>query len=161
MILPQVTCNFCKSRFYFDVDNEDDQEYVVNDLYVCSHCLRRLKKCSICNKLEISSREIKINDGICKECKIIYGSYPNKYLSLRFKCFERDEFKCTYCGRSSIEHKIVLHCDHIIPKSKFGEDSLENLTTSCSECNVGKLDIMLSEYNLARIKLKNMGGINL
>ncbi|MBI5416662.1 HNH endonuclease [Candidatus Poribacteria bacterium] len=51
---------------------------------------------------------------------------------------QRDSFKCIACGRAPINDGIILHVDHIIPKSKGGTDSLDNLQTLCSNCNLGK-----------------------
>lgn len=56
--------------------------------------------------------------------------------SLRFKVFSRDRFTCVYCGRSAPH--VILECDHKEPKSKGGPDTLENLVTSCKDCNRGK-----------------------
>lgn len=55
---------------------------------------------------------------------------------LRFSVFRRDNFTCRYCGRSS--PAVVLHCDHKHPRSKGGEDVIDNLVTACSDCNYGK-----------------------
>ena len=55
---------------------------------------------------------------------------------LRFEVFKRDRFTCQYCGAQSPD--VVLHCDHIEPKSKGGEDTLLNLVTACQGCNSGK-----------------------
>lgn len=55
---------------------------------------------------------------------------------LRFGVFRRDNFTCRYCGRPS--PSVILHCDHINPRSKGGETTLENLITACSDCNFGK-----------------------
>lgn len=63
----------------------------------------------------------------------------------RFSILQRDKFKCTYCGRSANDG-YVLHVDHIHPKSKGGTDDIENLTTACMECNLGKSDNIL-DYN--------------
>ena len=58
---------------------------------------------------------------------------------LRFRVMKRDNFKCQYCGRSpATDPKIILHVDHIIPWSKGGETTFENLRTLCSTCNRGK-----------------------
>lgn len=58
---------------------------------------------------------------------------------LRFRVMRRDNFKCQYCGRSpATDPKIILHVDHIIPWSKDGETTFENLRTLCSNCNIGK-----------------------
>lgn len=43
---------------------------------------------------------------------------------------------CEYCGRS-VEGKSV-HFDHIVPLSKGGHHSLENLCISCPSCNLRK-----------------------
>lgn len=55
---------------------------------------------------------------------------------LRFEVFKRDEFTCTYCGQRP--PAVVLECDHVVPVSDGGPDALENLTTSCFDCNRGK-----------------------
>jgi hypothetical protein len=58
---------------------------------------------------------------------------------LRFRIMRRDNFKCQCCGRSpATDPKIILHIDHIIPWSKGGETTFENLQTICSVCNIGK-----------------------
>lgn len=57
--------------------------------------------------------------------------------SKRFKVFDRDGYKCRYCGRTP-EDSIILEVDHVIPISKGGGDVMENLVTSCFECNRGK-----------------------
>jgi len=60
-------------------------------------------------------------------------------IGLRFRVFQRDLFRCRFCGRSTAtEATCVLHVDHIIPFSKGGKTTLENLQLLCAECNVGK-----------------------
>lgn len=60
-------------------------------------------------------------------------------VGLRFNVFRRDGFRCRYCGRS-VDDGAVLHADHVIPESKGGPTTLENLVTACRECNIGKSD---------------------
>lgn len=62
----------------------------------------------------------------------------------RFEILKRDDFRCTYCGRGAAEG-VMLHVDHIHPKSKGGGDEPSNLTTACAECNGGKGARLLSE----------------
>lgn len=56
----------------------------------------------------------------------------------RFQVFNRDGFKCQYCGRSAKE--TVLEVDRKIPGSKGGKYTLDNSITSCIDCNRGKSD---------------------
>ena len=60
-------------------------------------------------------------------------------VGIRFDVFHRDGFRCTYCGKGPGDG-VKLHADHVIPKSKGGPDSLDNLVTSCQACNIGKRD---------------------
>jgi len=62
-------------------------------------------------------------------------------LSLRYKVFVRDNFRCVSCGRSpATEIGVKLHIDHKIPFSKGGKSTIDNLQTLCHVCNLGKRD---------------------
>jgi len=60
----------------------------------------------------------------------------------RENVYKRDTYRCVYCGRSD---KTDLTLDHVLPKSKGGEDSWENLVTACKRCNNEKADLLLEE----------------
>lgn len=72
-----------------------------------------------------------------------------------FKIFERDDFTCIYCGKSSIKHGAVLHVDHVYPVSSGGDNELYNLVTSCQECNLSKSVTPLSNENTLLIWTRN------
>lgn len=55
----------------------------------------------------------------------------------------RDGFRCQYCG--STQH---LTIDHIIPRSRGGTTSWENVITSCAVCNVRKGACLPSEVGM-------------
>lgn len=60
-------------------------------------------------------------------------------LGIRYKVLKRDRFRCVLCGRSpATEQGCELHVDHIIPFSRGGNSSLDNLRSTCKECNLGK-----------------------
>lgn len=60
-------------------------------------------------------------------------------LSLRLRVLNRDNFRCVFCGRSpATDLGVKLHIDHIIPFSKGGKSTIENLQTLCEDCNLGK-----------------------
>lgn len=61
---------------------------------------------------------------------------------LRYLVLRRDDFKCQYCGRSpSTTPGLELQPDHVVPWSAGGETTLENLRSSCKDCNTGKSDL--------------------
>lgn len=51
----------------------------------------------------------------------------------RFNVFLRDRFTCQYCG----DHE-ELTFDHVIPRSRGGRTSWENVVTACAPCNLAK-----------------------
>ncbi|MFM2080847.1 MAG: hypothetical protein RLZZ124_1809 [Cyanobacteriota bacterium] len=52
----------------------------------------------------------------------------------RRNLFQRDGHCCQYCG----SHGDRLSVDHVIPRSRGGEHSWDNVTTACLRCNVNK-----------------------
>ncbi len=51
----------------------------------------------------------------------------------RFNVFLRDGFKCVYCNSPN-----DLTFDHVIPRSKGGRTSWDNIVAACSPCNLRK-----------------------
>ena len=62
---------------------------------------------------------------------------------LRFEIFKRDGFSCQYCGNTPPQ--VTLEIDHIKPVSKGGTNDINNLITSCFDCNRGKSNILLKQ----------------
>lgn len=57
----------------------------------------------------------------------------------RFRILVRDGFRCKACGASPlIQPGVELHVDHILPWSKGGETTDDNLESKCRQCNLGK-----------------------
>ncbi len=55
----------------------------------------------------------------------------------------RDGFRCQYCGST---HHLTI--DHIVPRSRGGITSWENVITSCAICNVRKGACLPSEAGM-------------
>ena len=53
--------------------------------------------------------------------------------------FARDRWTCQYCGSRSSS----LTVDHVVPRSKGGPSSWDNIVTSCAPCNRRKGDALL------------------
>ncbi|OIP00735.1 MAG: hypothetical protein AUJ97_07710 [Bacteroidetes bacterium CG2_30_32_10] len=56
---------------------------------------------------------------------------------IRWQVFKRDNWRCVACGQSA-DDNVILHIDHIIPRSKGGKDEINNYQTLCETCNIGK-----------------------
>jgi hypothetical protein len=68
---------------------------------------------------------------------------PFANLRMRFEVFRRDNFTCQYCGRTP-QDGAKLIVDHVLAVANGGETRLDNLTTSCFECNAGKSCLLLN-----------------
>ncbi len=55
----------------------------------------------------------------------------------RNEILERDAYTCYYCGRTESE-ALTMHIDHVVPWSKGGETTSDNLVTACADCNLSK-----------------------
>lgn len=59
---------------------------------------------------------------------------PQKKVAFtRFNLFLRDEFQCQYCGA-----KGELTFDHVVPRSRGGVTSWQNVVAACAPCNLRK-----------------------
>ncbi|MBN2240359.1 MAG: HNH endonuclease [Dehalococcoidales bacterium] len=49
----------------------------------------------------------------------------------RVEIFKRDNYTCQYCGKKT--HSLTL--DHVMPRSRNGEHTWENVVSACGRCN--------------------------
>jgi len=86
-----------------------------------------------------------ISDTVIKLTNFIRIPY-NKMMRAkpsRQSIYIRDNHKCQYCGST---RKLTI--DHVIPKSRGGDDSWENLVVACSRCNTLKGNTPLEQCSL-------------
>jgi 5-methylcytosine-specific restriction endonuclease McrA len=57
--------------------------------------------------------------------------------------YKRDGHKCQYCGSTR-----RLTIDHVIPRSRGGQDTWENMVVACSTCNTKKGDTLLEQTGM-------------
>lgn len=99
-----------------------------------------MKACIQCNEMfKPKSLKQRFCSPVCRE-KSVVGN--------RFIIFQRDGFRCAYCGSTPMDDGIRLNLDHIIPKTKEGSHTAGNLITSCSKCNSTKSDRLLPAESL-------------
>lgn len=79
-----------------------------------------------------------------------YGYKKWRIKFSRKNIFERDNHTCQYCAKVFPTSK--LNIDHIIPRSKGGKTSWENVALSCISCNTKKRDRTPEEANMPLIR---------
>jgi 5-methylcytosine-specific restriction endonuclease McrA len=80
---------------------------------------------------------------------MIYIRVPYKKIVLsRKNILRRDGYRCQYCSRGDV----TLTIDHIVPKSKGGDDTWENLVAACVNCNNKKGDRTPEESKMTLYK---------
>ena len=68
---------------------------------------------------------------------LFYDRLPQSRVQFnRRNVFARDENRCQYCGKKHPTSELSL--DHVIPRSRGGKTSWENLVCSCTRCNARK-----------------------
>ncbi|MCC7281492.1 MAG: HNH endonuclease [Acetobacteraceae bacterium] len=54
----------------------------------------------------------------------------------RFNVFLRDRFECQYCAAHAPAPDLTF--DHVVPRSRGGRTTWENVVTACASCNLRK-----------------------
>lgn len=62
----------------------------------------------------------------------------------------RDAYTCQYCGDAPGRYELTV--DHVVPRSKGGGHSWENLTTACKRCNHKKGSLLLEEAQMTLLR---------
>ena len=73
-----------------------------------------------------------------------YVKFPYKGVVLtRQNIYRRDRHSCVYCGKHE-----NLTLDHVLPKSRGGASTWDNLVTACKTCNAKKGDYTPEEAKM-------------
>lgn len=80
----------------------------------------------------------------------------------RLRIYMRDKFRCQYCGDKRPAGELTL--DHILPRSRGGDNSPVNVVTACVACNNRKGDRtpaearmpLLTSQSALRVKLERV-----
>jgi 5-methylcytosine-specific restriction endonuclease McrA len=75
-----------------------------------------------------------------------YITQGRKPAFTRFNVFLRDRFACQYCGSALPAHDLTF--DHIVPRSRGGRTTWNNVVTACAPCNLKKGGRMPSECGM-------------
>lgn len=94
-----------------------------------------------------SERAAFAEPSVVRLARYVRVPHPRRRALNRRAVFLRDDHTCQYCGRAAES------IDHVVPKSRGGEHSWENVVAACTRCNAAKRDRLLHETNmrLARV----------
>lgn len=68
----------------------------------------------------------------------------------RFNLWLRDGGSCAYCDAKLAPSGFTF--DHVVPRSRGGKTTWENIVTACTPCNMRKGDKMLSEAGMVLLR---------
>lgn len=91
---------------------------------------------------------VKSRDYIKTRKSLVRFSRTNIYL--------RDKYVCQYCGKPFGPKSLTF--DHIIPKSRGGETTWNNIVTACKKCNVRKKDKTPEEARMPLLNTPKLTG---
>jgi 5-methylcytosine-specific restriction endonuclease McrA len=74
---------------------------------------------------------------------------------IRRQVIQRDGYHCVYCDEDLSQAEI--HLDHVVPESKGGPTTVDNLQVTCRKCNTAKGVLTESEFmSKLRQRAKNI-----
>jgi 5-methylcytosine-specific restriction endonuclease McrA len=80
----------------------------------------------------------------------------------RLRIYMRDKYRCQYCGEKKAAGELTI--DHILPRSRGGDNSPINVVTACEKCNNRKSNRtpdearmpLLTSQSALRVKLERV-----
>jgi 5-methylcytosine-specific restriction endonuclease McrA len=107
---------------------------------------------------------VEVYPGIPLPCVIRLRNYKKIPIRIsiltRSNIYARDHYHCQYCGSKEGSTvfingkpvKVVLTLDHVLPASRGGPFSWDNLVSACKSCNVTKNDRTPEEAGMSLLK---------
>ena len=89
-----------------------------------------------------SERQHFAEPSVVRLSRYVRVPYPRRRALNRRAVFLRDDHRCQYCGDAAES------IDHVIPRSRGGEHTWENVVAACKPCNSAKRDRLLHETSM-------------
>lgn len=147
------TCNKCKrEKIRRKTEKFLNSSLSINDLNTNSDGIQVLDKFLKSNeKVPVEKAKELVLNG-----KAVVYSEDTIYMTVAYKddfvteeVRERDDYTCHYCGNFGDT------VDHIVPQSKGGKWTHENLVCCCKRCNDLKKDMSYKEFKKSKLWLKS------
>jgi 5-methylcytosine-specific restriction endonuclease McrA len=101
--------------------------------------------------LNIDIRSINESFKLPKILRLFSRHKGNKIVRFtRYNVFWRDNFRCQYCRKKFVIGQLTF--DHLIPQSRGGDTSWDNIVTACHKCNTKKGAKTLKESGMKLAK---------
>jgi 5-methylcytosine-specific restriction endonuclease McrA len=105
--------------------------------------------------IETRHERLSLVDGFIRVPRVLllsaYERVPKRHVRFsRFNIFARDGNTCQYCNRRL--PRTELNLDHVIPRSRGGTSTWENIVCSCHHCNRKKGGRTPDEARMALIR---------
>ncbi|MDP2292175.1 MAG: HNH endonuclease [Actinomycetota bacterium] len=81
-----------------------------------------------------SARMVIASPSVVRLRYVVKVPYARRTAMSRRALFARDDYRCQYCGT----HADSL--DHVVPRSRGGQHTWENVAAACRPCNLRKRD---------------------
>lgn len=90
---------------------------------------------------------IKVDKGVYRRTPGYKGDSSEAPFPLKVKevIFKRDKYRCIICGNGR-HNGYEIHADHITPRSKGGESTVNNGQTLCSKHNMMKKNYGVTDF---------------
>ena len=108
---------------------------------------------------------IKLVNGLLRFPTVIkltrYDRFPyqQRVQYNRRAIFQRDAYTCMYCGKKPGSKELSV--DHVIPKSRGGKSSWENVVVACTACNTRKANRLMHEVGMKLLRKPEKPKMNL
>jgi hypothetical protein len=78
------------------------------------------------------------------------GLYGKRLRFSKENMVERDGYRCVYCGASLTIKQLEI--EHVVPSSKGGKTTWDNVASACHDCNQKKADRTPEEAGMSYFK---------
>lgn len=89
-----------------------------------------------------SERAAFAEPSVVRLCHYVKVPYQTRVALNRRAVFARDGHRCQYCGAAA------ENIDHVVPRSRGGTHTWDNVVAACRPCNTRKEDRLLHETTL-------------
>lgn len=156
------TCRYCNAEFGIETKLKNLGNIPQLNNYCSIECNQQSKKITKKKNAKIHRRKHNDRHGRIRDDKQWARIYGNKYEPIsRTIVYRKHNYICTSCGvkclhpnKENYNQSNAATLDHIIPKSKGGSHTYDNVTLLCRSCNTIKSDKIVAQFKRNQSQLE-------